>query len=94
MSKTKQGYKIVNYLMDMGIYIATHARGKDPLMLGSIIARKLRLHSIDTESLLTAIYAVKHFGIDDDLKEEAERVISKTREYKELDKLLRQRKLG
>lgn len=78
----------MDHLMDAGIYIATHAQEKDPLILGSIIARKLRLRSIDTESLLTAIYTAKYFGVDDDLKKEAEDVVSKTTWKEKLNEVL------
>jgi hypothetical protein len=67
---------IVRYLVDLGIYIVTHAQDRDPFDLGVEVAKELRFHSIDTESLLTAIYAVKHFGVDEDLKNSVERVIA------------------
>ena len=79
----------MKHLTDIGIYIVAHAQERDPLILGSTVARKLRLHSIDTESLLTAIYAAKRFGVDDALKKEAEDVISHTPWYEELNKTLR-----
>lgn len=80
----------LDYLMDMAIYIVTHAEKRDPLTLGAHIARKLRWHSIDTESLLTGIYAAKHFGVDDDLKEQAEQIIPKTPVYKTLTEVLQE----
>jgi hypothetical protein len=86
----EQGGRDMKYsLADMGIYIVVHAKGRDPRELGCAVARKLHLHSIDTESLLTMIYAAKHFGIDDDIKEEVERDISKSPVYAQLNELLR-----
>lgn len=79
----------MKHLTDLGIYIVARAKGRDPLRLGSSVGRKLRLHSIDTESLLTAIYAANHFGVDDALEKEAEQVISQTPWYEELNEILR-----
>lgn len=79
----------MKHLTDIGIYIVAHAKERDPLILGSSVARKLRLHSVDTESLLTAIYAAKHFGVDDVLKNEAVQVISKMPIYEKVNELLR-----
>jgi len=75
-------------LMDLGIYIVARAKARDPLELGSTVGRKLQLDSIDVETLLTAIYQAKHFGIEDSWIKEAEEVISQTPWHEELDKIL------
>ena len=87
----------MKYLVDLGIYIVTHAQkrdqrglvqNRDPFDLGVEIARKLRFHSIDTESLLTAIYAAKHFGVDEDLRDSAEQTISSLPIYETVREIL------
>ena len=78
----------MKHLTDIGIYIAVNAKGTDPLVLGSAVARKLRLHSIDTESLLTAICAAKYFGVDDFLKNEIEKAVLESPEFEKIKEIL------
>lgn len=76
------------HLTDLGIYIVTHSKENDPLELGSLVGRKLGLDSIDRESLLAAIHVVRHYGVDDDLKEKAERFVSGFPYYEKLKEIL------
>lgn len=81
----------MNKLMDIAIYIVlkAQAQGKDPVELASIVARKLRFHSIDTETLLTAVYIAKYFRTDALCeKDEIERTVSQTPEYKKIQELI------
>jgi len=78
----------MKYLVDLGIYIVTHAQNRDPFDLGVEIARKLHFHSIDIESLLTAIYAAKRFGVDKDLRDLAERTITNLPVYETIQAVL------
>ena len=85
----RKGDDIMRYsLTDIAAYIVMHSKDKDPLQIGAQLARKLRMHSIEAESLFTAIYAAKAFGISQDIQEEVEIIIPKYPFYEELKKIL------
>lgn len=77
------------YLTDLAAYIVGHTKDKDPLQIGAKVSRMLRMHSVDAESLFTAIYAAKTFGVPDDIRRAAESMISQQPFYDELRKTLR-----
>jgi len=78
------------YLTDIAVYIVMHSKdkGKNPLQIGAQLARKLRMHSIEAESLFAAIRAAEVFGIPPDIQEEVERTVSTYSFYEDLREIL------
>jgi len=88
-TRQKGGDIIMKYsLTDIAAYIVMHSKGKDPLQIGAQLARKLRMHSIEAESLFTAIRAAEVFGIPLDIQEEVERTVPTYPFYEDLKKIL------
>ncbi len=75
-------------LTDIAAYIVMHSKGKDPLQIGAQLSRKLRMSSIEAESLFTAIYAGKTFGIPPDIQKDVEKIIPTYSFYEDLKKIL------
>jgi len=81
----------MKHYTDMAIYIVTQSK-EDAIALSMKIARELRMRSVEIESLLTAVHAVKKFGVDDDLIKSAIANIENSPEYECLKNIIKKNK--
>ena len=86
MKKGGEQYRLI----DIAAYIVVHSKdkGKNPLQVGAQLAHKLRMRSMETASLLTAIRMAEVFGVPPDVQEEVKHIVPTYPFYEDLKKLL------